>query len=144
MRSVRHESSITSLSRIPSEAITTLGLMGKFHEILGRPSYGGHPGYEKALFMWVARMLDNARSSRVDTTDAIDIGPTVSMGHVACVPSWTADTIETLQAEEVVDAWVGEKYWLMERSQDANRVSKDLASFMIEVAHPPDWFPSGV
>jgi hypothetical protein len=50
------------------------------------------------------------------------------------------DQILLLEAQEIVDPWVAERYWLRERVQDADRAGKDLSTLLTDVAGA-EWFP---
>ncbi|KAJ6447941.1 hypothetical protein C8R47DRAFT_1085133 [Mycena vitilis] len=125
---------------VPPEAIRTLSLMQKFHMLLGQPSYGTGSGYEGVLLDMVNRMLKCARDSRSKTSDPIDIPYSSVMGHIPCVPSWTPEFIRVLEAQEIADPWIAERYWLRERVQDCDRVGKDLADLLADVAGG-EWYP---
>ncbi|KAJ7602981.1 hypothetical protein DFH06DRAFT_1350703 [Mycena polygramma] len=125
---------------VPPEAIRTLSLMQKFHMLLGHPSYGTGSGYEGVLLDMVNRMLKCARDSRSKTSDPIDIPYSSVMGHIPCVPSWTPEFIRVLEAQEIADPWIAERYWLRERVQDCDRVGKDLADLLADVAGG-EWYP---
>ncbi|KAJ6482813.1 hypothetical protein C8R47DRAFT_1073412 [Mycena vitilis] len=125
---------------VPPEAIRTLSLMQKFHMLLGQPSYGTGSGYEGVLLDMVNRMLKCARDSRSKTSDLIDIPYSSVMGHIPCVPSWTPEFIRVLEAQEIADPWIAERYWLRERVQDCDRVGKDLADLLADVAGG-EWYP---
>ncbi|KAJ7825536.1 hypothetical protein B0H13DRAFT_1918599 [Mycena leptocephala] len=104
------------------ETIRTLVLMRKFHIFLGQPSYDlGN------------RNQDTKRGSP-------DIPYSRGLEHVPCVPSWSAEEILLLRAQETVDPWVGEKYWVRECVQDASRLGKDLARMLAQV-EGVDWYP---
>ncbi|KAJ6619575.1 hypothetical protein B0H10DRAFT_2216636 [Mycena sp. CBHHK59/15] len=60
-----------------------------------------------------------ARSSWNKVSDPIDVPITLDLAPFSTVPSWTAEEIAILHAQERVDPWIGEKYWLRERIQDA-------------------------
>ena len=128
------------LVRVPSESITTFTLLWKFHALLGEPSYGTGVEFERILFEHAARMLGVARDARRCANDPLDIPISVGMSHIPCVPSWTVSQITLLRAQERVDPWIGEKYWLRERVQDANRAGKDLSDLISAVA-VGDWYP---
>jgi hypothetical protein len=125
---------------IPAEAIRTLSLMQKFHNLLGNPAYGPYARQDEGRLALVDRMLKVARGDRSSSSDPIDIPYSSFMGHVPCVPSWTVDQILLLEAQEIVDPWVAERYWLRERVQDADRAGKDLSTLLTDVAGA-EWFP---
>ncbi|KAJ6610388.1 hypothetical protein B0H10DRAFT_1953881 [Mycena sp. CBHHK59/15] len=104
---------------VPAECVISLSLMSKFHSILDSPSYGMGPAYEGALLRRVQHCLWLARSSRNKVSDPIDVPITLDLALFSAVPSWTAEEIAILHAQERVDPWIGEKYWLCERIQDA-------------------------
>ncbi|KAJ6614260.1 hypothetical protein B0H10DRAFT_1950774 [Mycena sp. CBHHK59/15] len=104
---------------VPVECVISLSLMSKFHSLLDSPSYGMGPAYEGALLRRVQHCLRLARSSRNKASDPIDVPITLDLAPFSAVPSWTAEEIAILHAQERVDPWIGEKYWLRERIQDA-------------------------
>ncbi|KAJ7277809.1 hypothetical protein C8J57DRAFT_1503648 [Mycena rebaudengoi] len=97
---------------IPAEAIFSL--------------YGSD--FEEDLLRRINIMLCLARSSCKSINDPINIAPILGITAVPSIPSWTVATIQILMAQEEVDPWIGEKYLLMERVQEADRMAKDLAS----------------
>jgi len=125
---------------VPSQCITALGYMRKFHHLLGRPSYGFGKEAEDTYFHLVEDLMKAARSARSSNLDPIDIPYTAGLEHVPCVPSWTVEQIRLLAAQELVDPWVAEKYWVRERIQDCDRVGKDL-SRMQSSERSGDWYP---
>ncbi|KAJ7206432.1 hypothetical protein C8J57DRAFT_1541356 [Mycena rebaudengoi] len=113
---------------IPAEAIFSLYLMQKFHRFLEYPSYGYGSDFEEDLLRRIDIMLRLARSSRKSINDPINVAPILGIAAVPTILSWTVATIQILMAQEEVDPWIGEKYLLTERVQEADRVAKDLAS----------------
>ncbi|KAJ7895847.1 hypothetical protein B0H13DRAFT_1885369 [Mycena leptocephala] len=113
---------------IPLETIRTL------------PSYDLGNRNQDTLFRLLGDMLDSARSLRKDSEDPLDIPYSRDLEHVPCVPSWSAEEILLLCAQETVDPWVGEKYWVRECVQDASRLGKDLARMLAQV-EGVDWYP---
>ncbi|KAJ6595927.1 hypothetical protein B0H10DRAFT_2232739 [Mycena sp. CBHHK59/15] len=111
---------------VPAECVISLSLMSKFHSLLGSPSYGMGPAYEGALLRRVQHCLWLARSSRNKVSDPINVPSTLDLALFSAVPSWTAEEIAILNAQERVDPWIGEKYWLRERIQDAEGMGKIL------------------
>ncbi|KAJ6627305.1 hypothetical protein B0H10DRAFT_1941429 [Mycena sp. CBHHK59/15] len=69
-------------------------------------------------YLRYAHCLRLARSSRNKVSDPIDVPITLDLAPFSAVPSWTAEEIAILHAQEWVDPWIGEKYWLRERIQD--------------------------
>ncbi|KAJ7813080.1 hypothetical protein B0H13DRAFT_1925768 [Mycena leptocephala] len=125
---------------IPAEAIRTLSLMQKFHCLLGNPAYGPNSLQDDERLILVDRVLKVAHEDCFSSSDPIDLPYSPFMSHVPCVPSWTADQVLLLKAQEIVDPWVAERYWLRERVQDADRVGKDLSTLLTEVTRG-EWFP---
>ncbi|KAJ7817021.1 hypothetical protein B0H13DRAFT_2379988, partial [Mycena leptocephala] len=124
----------------PAGDIRTLVLMRKFHIFLGQPSYDLGNRNQDTLFRLLGDMLDSARSVRKDSEDPLDIPYSRGLEHVPCVPSWSANEILLLRAQETVDPWVGEKYWVRECIQDASQLGKDLARMLAQV-EGVDWYP---
>jgi hypothetical protein len=114
--------------------------MRKFHIFLGQPSYDLGNRNQDTLFRLLGDMLDSARSVCKDSEDPLDIPYSRGLEHVPCIPSWSADEILLLRAQETVDPWVGEKYWVRECVQDASRLGKDLARMLAQV-EGVDWYP---
>jgi hypothetical protein len=118
---------------VPPQAIRTLVLMRKFHIFLGFPSYDIGEHNHSVLFHLTDEMLGYARSLRRDGEDPTDIPYSCGLEHVPCVPSWSVEEIQLFRAQEAVDPWVGEKYWVRERVQDASRLGKDLSRMLAQV-----------
>ncbi|KAJ7921290.1 hypothetical protein B0H13DRAFT_1866892 [Mycena leptocephala] len=141
---VPNSTKIATLTRqgvpIPPETIRTLILMRKFHIFLGQPSYDLGNRNQGTLFCLLGDMLNSARSLRKDSEDPLDIPYYRGLEHVPCVPSWSVDEILLLRAQEAVDPWVGEKYWVRECMQDASQLRKDLARMLVQV-EGVDWYP---
>ncbi|KAJ7780756.1 hypothetical protein DFH07DRAFT_765253 [Mycena maculata] len=118
------------------EAITTLSLFKKFHRLVGSPDYGTGAGFEKELHSIVDRLLALARECSTHSRDLVDIPPSSRFAYILCVPLWTVDKIRLLKVQEHTDPWIGEKYWLKEQIQEADRqlVLPPCRSFMTETA----------
>ncbi|KAJ7281705.1 hypothetical protein C8J57DRAFT_1219540 [Mycena rebaudengoi] len=99
---------------IPPEAVVSLYLMQKFHMFLERPSYGQNLAFEKDMLDRVDIMLRHAHDSRTRNTDPIDVAMNIVIASIPAIPSWTTNTIQVLLAQECVDPWIGEKYYLSE------------------------------
>ncbi|KAJ7175541.1 hypothetical protein C8R46DRAFT_1030586 [Mycena filopes] len=132
---------VRRLDLFPPEAITTLCLMQKFHSLLGQPSYDIDPGLELMLHGWVTLMLGSARQNRLSYKNPIDIRTVPGLSHVLCIPSWTLEEITLMLAEEVMDPWLAEKYWVHEHIEACNRAGKDLSNVLADVADV-EWYPN--
>ncbi|KAJ6592942.1 hypothetical protein B0H19DRAFT_1055603 [Mycena capillaripes] len=125
---------------VPPEAIVTLGLMGKFHRLLGKRSYAIGDSNQAMLLRLVQEMRMSAHSARSSPSDPVDVPQSFGLEHLPCVPSWTVEEITLLRAQEEVDSWVGEKYLVREKVQDANRVQRDLEHLLAD-DNGYDWYP---
>ncbi|KAJ6447871.1 hypothetical protein C8R47DRAFT_1085150 [Mycena vitilis] len=124
----------------PPESCATLGLARKFHALLDQPSYEFPEGLEPDILLLLNFMAEFADRAATGTPRPRDVPEIRGLEHIPCVPSWTTEDIRILQAQETCMPWVGESYWLADRTQALLRVGRDLERALNCPEHAA-WYP---
>ncbi|KAJ7669493.1 hypothetical protein DFH06DRAFT_1125846 [Mycena polygramma] len=125
----------------PPESCATLGLARKFHTLLDQPSYEFPDGVEPDILLLLNFMSEFADRAAGSGSRPRDIPEVRGLEHIPCVPSWTTEDIRILQSQEPYTPWVGESYWLADRTQALLRVGRDLGQALNNPAHAA-WYPA--